>query len=80
MESVCRAEHIGSKTAVQVRSHAQKFFSKLEKQEAAGIKAEGVRQHDAKRISFSHKYLGGRHTGASEQASHACCLLWTDAV
>ena len=35
-------EHIGTKTAVQIRSHAQKFFSKLEKQEASGAKAEGA--------------------------------------
>ena len=33
----CRlAEHIGTKTAVQIRSHAQKFFSKLEREQAAG--------------------------------------------
>ncbi|KAK9145879.1 hypothetical protein Sjap_005782 [Stephania japonica] len=29
-------EHIGTKTAVQIRSHAQKFFSKLEKEAHAG--------------------------------------------
>uniref|UniRef100_A0A2P2LU61 Uncharacterized protein n=1 Tax=Rhizophora mucronata TaxID=61149 RepID=A0A2P2LU61_RHIMU len=28
-------EHIGTKTAVQIRSHAQKFFSKLEKEASA---------------------------------------------
>jgi hypothetical protein len=30
------AEHIGTKTAVQIRSHAQKFFNKLEKKKEAG--------------------------------------------
>lgn len=30
------AEHIGSKTAVQIRSHAQKFFSKMERRKEAG--------------------------------------------
>ncbi|PKA66276.1 Protein CCA1 [Apostasia shenzhenica] len=29
------AEHIGTKTAIQIRSHAQKFFTKLEKEAAA---------------------------------------------
>ena len=48
---VALAEHIGSKTAVQVRSHAQKFFSKLEKQEAAGIKSEGVRWPPMRNVS-----------------------------
>lgn len=37
------AEHIGTKTAVQIRSHAQKFFSKMEKQEMSGAKCEGAR-------------------------------------
>jgi hypothetical protein len=30
------AEHIGTKTAVQIRSHAQKFFNKLEKKKESG--------------------------------------------
>ena len=29
------AEHIGTKTAVQIRSHAQKFFSKLQREQSA---------------------------------------------
>jgi hypothetical protein len=33
---VCFAEHIGTKTAVQIRSHAQKFFTKLEKKKESG--------------------------------------------
>lgn len=35
------AEHIGSKTAVQIRSHAQKFFNKLERKKEAGEAASG---------------------------------------
>ena len=43
LPACCRAwrrieDHIGTKTAVQIRSHAQKFFSKLEKEQAAGAK------------------------------------------
>lgn len=34
------AEHIGTKTAVQIRSHAQKFFNKLEKKKEAGENVE----------------------------------------
>lgn len=34
------AEHIGTKTAVQIRSHAQKFFNKLEKKKEAGEAVE----------------------------------------
>lgn len=50
------AEHIGSKTAVQIRSHAQKFFSKLEKQEMSGAKGEGA--------------IGGKVSGPHVYVSH----------
>lgn len=36
------AEHIGTKTAVQIRSHAQKFFAKLEREQASGNRSTGV--------------------------------------
>ena len=54
---ILRAEHIGSKTAVQVRSHAQKFFSKLEKQESAGIKSEGAQTARCEKYLPGHEYL-----------------------
>ena len=58
---ILRAEHIGSKTAVQVRSHAQKFFSKLEKQKAAGIKSEGAQTALCEMYLPSHEYLDRQH-------------------
>lgn len=33
-------EHVGSKTAVQIRSHAQKFFDKVERTKDTGTEAE----------------------------------------
>lgn len=33
-------EHVGTKTAVQIRSHAQKFFSKLEREASSGVSTE----------------------------------------
>jgi MYB-related transcription factor LHY len=55
LSAVHRAEHIGTKTAVQIRSHAQKFFSKLEKQELSGAKAEGTCPRCFE-VSVHHKY------------------------
>jgi len=34
------ADHIGTKTAVQIRSHAQKFFSRLEREKQSGNTSE----------------------------------------
>jgi hypothetical protein len=34
------AEHVGTKTAVQIRSHAQKFFTKIEKKKETGEPAQ----------------------------------------
>lgn len=33
-DDLAYAEHIGTKTAVQIRSHAQKFFSKLQREQS----------------------------------------------
>ena len=44
--------HIGTKTAVQIRSHAQKFFSKLQKEQharAANGSGDGNAQSDGKK-------------------------------
>ncbi len=38
----CLAEHVGSKTAVQIRSHAQKFFAKLGRDQEGGEKGGGL--------------------------------------
>ena len=34
-------EHVGTKSSIQIRSHAQKFFSKIDKEKAAG-RLEGI--------------------------------------
>jgi hypothetical protein len=48
------AEHIGTKTAVQIRSHAQKFFNKLEKKKEAGEAPDkGVRLLEQQRALCS---------------------------
>ncbi|KAJ7570002.1 hypothetical protein O6H91_01G103400 [Diphasiastrum complanatum] len=38
-------EHIGTKTTIQIRSHAQKFFCKVECQQSKGENHSGVSQH-----------------------------------
>jgi hypothetical protein len=45
------AEHIGTKTAVQIRSHAQKFFNKLEKKKEAGQQPDKGRHSTVFKLS-----------------------------
>jgi hypothetical protein len=51
------AEHVGSKSAVQIRSHAQKFFDKVEKGKdggaAAEVEEEGVWAHGPEMNTWS---------------------------
>ena len=49
MNTWTHAEHIGTKTAVQIRSHAQKFFSKLQREQSVSggtMEGEGLWQVD----------------------------------
>ena len=43
LTSLIDAEHIGTRTAVQIRSHAQKFFSKLQREQSMNGGSEAER-------------------------------------
>jgi len=54
--------HIGTKTAVQIRSHAQKFFSKLQKEQSARAvsgSGDGNAQSDGKKRTASADATAG---------------------
>lgn len=65
-------EHIGTKTAVQIRSHAQKFFNKLEKKKEAGqLENAGVCVWAGDEDFFEQSGLDKQHTCGSAVPSRA---------
>ncbi|KAI0529104.1 hypothetical protein KFK09_001650 [Dendrobium nobile] len=63
-------EHIGTKTAVQIRSHAQKFFTKLEKESAA----KGIPFGQANEIDIPPPRPKRKPNSPYPRKTRVCCV------
>jgi hypothetical protein len=72
-------QHVGSRSGTQIRSHAQKFFIRLEKEYTAKLKAEGKvpskKEIKEKLLNFTEPMSQEKHEVEEEFPEESSCPL-----